>query len=159
MALNKDNENINTIFMSNNTSLDLPFSDQNSKSEYVKNRQLLKTIFKTHYVRKSLFPFKYYLCSIFIKSFDPNKKYSFLSKKFIVVYDFICQLFDISSYLILQREFQIMKSTVLEKNQRIILEKSQKVNVNDHYFHYDINECLHKQKLSILGKIKQNNNK
>ena len=144
--------------MSNNTSLDLPFSDLNSKSEYKMNRYILKTIFRTHYIKKSLFPFKYYFCSIFIKNFDPNKNYSFLSKKFIVVYDFICQLFDISSYLVLQREFQIMKNTILEKKQRIILEKSQKVNVNDHYFNYDINECLHKNNLSILGKIRQNNN-
>ena len=51
-----------------------------------------------------------------------------------------------------------MKNSILEKKQRIMLEKNQKVNVNDHYFHYDINECLHKNNLSILGKIKQNNN-
>ena len=122
------------------------------------NKQLLKTIFRTQYIKKSLFPFKYYLCSIFIKNFDPNKKYNFLSKKFIVVYDFICQLLDISSYLILQREFQIMKNTILEKKQRIILEKGSKVNVNDHHFHNDINECLSNRNLSILGKIKQKDN-
>ena len=156
---NKDNTKINTIFVSNETGLNLPFSDLNSKNENRElkdmNRQLLKTIFRTQYIRKSLFPFKYYLCSIFIKNFDPNKNYSFLSKKFIVVYDFICQLYDISSYLILQREFQIMKNTILGREQRIILEKNQKVNVNDHSFQYEMNECLNKKKLSILGKIKQ----
>jgi hypothetical protein len=155
---NKEHTKINTIFVSNDTSLNLPFSELNSKNENREskdmNRQLLKTIFKTQYIRKSLFPFKYYLCSIFIKNFDPNKNYNFLSKKFIVVYDFICQLNDISSYYILQREFQIMKNAILEKKQRNILEKSQKVNVNDHSFHFDINECLSKKKLSILGKIK-----
>jgi hypothetical protein len=159
LVLNKDsNENINSFFISNNTSLELPFSDANNKSENNINRQLLKTIFKTHYIKKSLFPFKYYLCSIFIKNFDPNKKYNFLSKKFIVVYDFICQLLDISSYLILQKEFQIMKNNILEKKQRIILERGSKVNVNDHHFQNDINECLSNKKLSILGKIKENNN-
>ena len=159
LALNKDsNENINSFFISNNTSLELPFNDVNNKSEYNKDRQLLKTIFKTHYIKKSLFPFKYYLCSIFIKNFDPNKKYNFLSKKFIVVYDFICQLLDISSYLILQKEFQIMKNSILEKEQRNILEKGSKVNVNDHHFHNNINECLSNRNLSILGKIKQKNN-
>jgi hypothetical protein len=159
---NKDNTKVNTIFVSKETSLNLPFSDLNSKNENREskdmNRQLLKTIFRTQYIRKSLFPFKYYLCSIFIKNFDPNKNYCFLSKKFIVVYDFICQLNDISSYLILQREFQIMKNAILEKKQRNILEKNQKVNVNDHSFQFDMNECLHKKKLSILGKIKENNN-
>ena len=161
---NKDNKKLNTNFMSNDTSLNLPFSDLNSKNENRDskdmNRQLLKTFFRTQYIKKSLFPFKYYLCSIFIKNFDPNKKYSFLSKKFIVVYDFICQLYDISSYLILQREFQIMKNTLLGKDQKNLLEKNQKVNVNDHSFQFEMNECLSKKKLSILGKLNlKNNNK
>ena len=153
---------MNTIFVTNDTSLNLPFSDLISKNENkdLKNmdRQLLKTIFRNKYNKKSLFPFKYYLCSNFIKSFDPKKNYCFLSKKFIVVYDFICQLFDISSYLILQREFQIMKNTILEKEQRNILEKNQKVHVNDHFFQFEIKECLNKKKLSILGKIKPKGN-
>ena len=159
---NKDNTKGNSIFFSNNTSLNLPFSDISSKNENneskEKNRQLLKTIFRTQYVRKSLFPFKYYLCSIFIKNFDVNKKYRFLSKKFIVVYDFICQLSDISSYFILQREFQIMKNNILDKKYKSILEKGQKVNINEYSFHNDMNECINTKKLSILGKIKQNNN-
>ena len=159
---NKDNAKINTVFVSNETSLNLPFSDLNSKNGNKElkdmNKQLLKTIFRTQYIKKSLFPFKYYLCSIFIKNFDSNKNYCFLSKKFIVVYNFICQLYDISSYLILQREFQIMKNSILEKEQRNILEKTQKVNVNDHSFHHEMNECLSNKKLTILGKIKQKNN-
>jgi len=51
-----------------------------------------------------------------------------------------------------------MKNTVLEKEQRNILEKSQKVNVNDHSFQYEMNECLNQKKLSILGKIKSKGN-
>ena len=159
---NKDNTKVNKIFMSNETSLNLPFSDISSRNENNEsknmNRQLLKTFFRTKYIRKSLFPFKYYLCSIFIKNFDVNKKYSFLSKKFIVVYDFICQLSDISSYFILQREFQIMKNNILDKKHKNILEKGQKVNINDQSFQIDMNECLNTKKLSILGKIKQNKN-
>ena len=159
---NKDNSKINTIFVPNDTSLNLPSYESNTKNGNKelkeKNRQLLKTFLRTQYIRKSLFPFKYYLCSIVIKNFDPNKNYCFLSKKFIVVYDFICQLYDISSYLILQKEFQIMKNAILEKDQRNILEKSQKVNVNTHYFHYEMNECLSNKKLSIFGKIKQKDN-
>jgi len=158
---NKDNIKVNNIFISNETSLNLPFSDTNSinenKGSKDNNRQILKTFFKTKYIRRSLFPFKYYLCSIFIKNFDLNKKYTCLSKKFIVVYDFICQLSDISSYFILQREFQIIKNNILDKKYKNILEKGQKVNINDHSFHIDMNECLNTKKLSILGKIKQNN--
>ena len=160
--INKDNVKVNSAFMSNETSLNLPFSDISNKNENKDsknmNRQLLKTFFRTQYIRKSLFPFKYYLCSIFIKNFELNKKYSCLSKKFIVVYDFICQLSDISSYFILQREFQIIKNNILDKKYKNILEKGQKVNINDQSFHIDMKECVNTKKLSILGKIKQNNN-
>ena len=51
-----------------------------------------------------------------------------------------------------------MKNSVLEKEQRNILEKSQKVNVNDHFFQFEMNECLKKKNFSILGKIKQKDN-
>ena len=43
-----------------------------------------------------------------------------------------------------------MKNSVLEKEQRNILEKSQKVNVSDRSFQYEMNECLNKKKLHHL---------
>jgi len=51
-----------------------------------------------------------------------------------------------------------MKNTILEKEQRNILEKNQKVNVNTHSFHFEMNDCLSNKKLSILGKINQKEN-
>ena len=109
---------------------------------------------KTHYEKKKLFPYKYYLCSIFIKSIEISNKPIFFTKKFIVVYNFICQLFDISSYLLLQKEFQIMKNTIIIGKSRDIFENRQKINVNDHSFNTDMKECLDSQKFSILGRVK-----
>ena len=82
-----------------------------------------------------------------------NKESIFFPKKFITVYYFICQLFDISSYLILQREFQIIKNTLLRGKYKALIENRQKINVNDHSFNADIKECLDTQKFSILGKF------
>ena len=110
---------------------------------------------KKYYVQKKLFPYKYYLCSIFIKNIDLRKKPFFFTKKFISVYNFVCQLFDISSYLIMQREFQIMKNTIMIGKYRDILENRTKINVNDHSFNNDMKECLDSHKFSILGRIKQ----
>jgi hypothetical protein len=118
----------------------------------------MKTKFKKSYVQRKLFPYKYYLCSIFIKNIDITKKSVFFTRKFIVVYNFICQLFDISSYLILQREFQILKSTVMIRKYRDVLENRQKINVNDHSFNTDMKECLDSHKFSILGRIKNSKN-
>ena len=116
------------------------------------NNSLIKI--KTHYEKKKLFPYKYYLCSIFIKNIDLSNKSIFFTKKFIVVYNFICQLFDISSYLILQKEFQIMKNTIIIGKYSDIFENRQKINVNDHSFNTDMKECLDSQKFSILGRVK-----
>ena len=77
-----------------------------------------------------------------------------MTKKFIVVYNFICQLFDISSYLILQKEFQIIKNNLLEEKYRNIIEKGSKINVNDQSFNNEMKNCISSNNLSILGKIK-----
>ena len=109
----------------------------------------------TRYLKKQLFPYKYYLCSIFIKNIDISKKNFCFTKKFIVVYNFICQLIDISSYLILQKEFQTMKNTVIEEKQRNIIEKGQKINVNERSFNMNMKECLDGKNLSIFGKTQK----
>ena len=81
----------------------------------------------------------------------------FFTKKFINVYNFICQLFDISSYLILQKEFQIIKNTIGRGKYIALIENRQKINVNDHSFNSDMKECLDFQRFSILGRIKNAN--
>ena len=121
--------------------------DDNGNINIIRNKS------KSDYIQKTLFPYKYYLCSIFIKNIDITKNSKFFTRKFISVYNFICQLFDVSSYLILQREFEIMKNTIMVGKYKDILESRQKINVNDHYFNINMKECLDTQKFSILGKV------
>lgn len=157
------NNNINQIeenedrsgFPFNNLNKNKDNNNQNNKN--TKNNELK---IKSKYIKKSLFPYKYYLCSIFIHNIDNYKTSSFFfTKKFIAVYNFICQLFDISSYLILQREFQIMKNTLMEDEYKDILEKGKKINVNDRFFNNNMEECLVSKKFSIFGKVKQSKGK
>ena len=68
-------------------------------------------------------------------------------------------MFDISSYLILQREFQIIKNTLGRGKYRAIIENREKINVNDHSFYTDMKECLDYQRFSILGRVKNSNEK
>ena len=143
---------------SNNVLLNLPQVNENSKNETISPKnvenKILKMMLKRQYTKKSLFPYKYYLCSIFMKNIHSSKNYFFVTKKFIVVYNFICQLFDISSYLILQKEFQILKNNLMEEKYKNIIEKSKKINVNDQSFNTDMKDCISSNNLSILGKIK-----
>ena len=120
-----------------------------------KKSQNIKT--KKNYVKVKLFPYKYYFCSIFIKNIDTQKKSIFFTKKFINVYNFICQIFDISSYLYLQREFQIIKNTLVKGKNRPLIENRQKVNANDHLFYSDMQENLDFKRFSIFGRAKYTN--
>ena len=162
------NKTINNININIRNNLDY----ENHKKKSPRNRQSSKQINKKskkeekkeqkekYYVKQKLFSYKYYLCSIFIKNININnntKSFCF-PKKFLNVYNFICQILDISSYLKLQKEFQTIKNTLMKGKYRDIVENNQKINVNDRSFNVDMKECLDDQKLSILGKVKNANN-
>ena len=142
---------------SNEISSNVQFSKVNNQKNNSENNNkgMLNSHSKACYIKKTLFPYKYYLCTIFIKNLDTTKKSKFFTKKFLSVYNFICQLFDISSYLILQREFEIMKNTMFIGKYKDILENRQKINVNDQSFNINMKECLDAKKFTILGRIRQ----
>ena len=145
----KSNDLVSNFNFSDNMIINNYNKEDKSKTE----KNIPKEKNKIQYIKKPLFPYRYYLFSIFIKKIDITRKYLFFSKKFIIVYNFICQLFDISSYLILQKEFEIMKNTVLVEQYREVMESRKKVNVNDLYFNTNMKECLSSQKFSILGQL------
>ena len=134
-------------------------SDLNRKQEnnisqiiYVQNKD--KSV-------KKLFPYRYYLFSEFIKNIDINQYFRCcFSKKYAKVYKFIGKLFDISSYLVLQREFSIIKNYTFKQNELNMIEQDIKINLNDHSFMRDINDCIGGTKSNIFSKnIKENHKK
>ena len=84
----------------------------NKSNKGKKDEDKISSIFEpetntnTKYVKITLFPYRYYLCSIFIKRLDISKKSIFFSKKFKIVYNFLSQLLDISSYITLQKNLK-----------------------------------------------------
>ena len=100
--------NLNTIYKDNISNI-ISGNDKNNSNKLI----MINKNKNNKYIRKPLFPYRYYLCTIFIRNIDITKNSLFFTKKFLVVYNFISQLFDISSYLILQKEFEIMKNTIL----------------------------------------------
>ena len=170
---NMNNNKININIQNNNigeTNPNLKNNESSSNNQFIKSKPrkrnslgersimsqgIFKATSRSNYVQKKLFPYKYYLCSIFIKNIALPKNSIFFTKKFIVVYNFICQLFDISSYLILQKEFQIMKNTIMIGKYGDIFDNRTKINVNDRSFNNEMKECIDSQKFSILGRVKQ----
>ena len=102
------------------------------------------------YIKEKLFPYKYYLFSVFIKNLKVSNENLFFSSKFAKIYTFLCQLFDIATYISLQREFNALKTIVNDKNIQLI-EKNPKININSNSFIKDINQCIGEQKFYILA--------
>ena len=105
---------------------------------------------KRRFISKPLFPYRYYFCSIFIKNIDISKNSLCFDKKFAKTYTFLCQLLDISSYIVLQKEFNVLKHTVVDKNKMRYIEKNRKINVNAHAFIRRIDDCINDNNFKIF---------
>ena len=103
-----------------------------------------------NYIKLRLFPYKYYLCSVFIRNLNTSKENCFFSSRFIKIYAFLCQLFDITTYLSLQREFNALKQMINKKGVTLI-EKNRKININSNNFMKDISDCIGEHKFYILA--------
>ena len=102
---------------------------------------------------KELFPYRYYLFSEFIKNIDIGQYYRCcFSQKYTKVYKFIGKLFDVSSYLILQREFNIIKNSTFKQKELNFIERDIKINLNDRSFMRDVNDFIGGVKFDIFSK-------
>ena len=118
------NENTNKINKSTDLCLKKNFTNNSNNINCTTNN-------------KNIFPYKYYLFSIFIKDVNKSKGNIFFSK-FSKIYLFLCQLFDISTYFLLNREFNALKAMYNEKNLNINLVES---NIKENkYIKSDFNE-------------------
>ena len=109
-------------------------------------------------IGKSLFPYRYYFFSLFIKNIKMSKDNHYLfSKKYINVYNFICQFFDISTYVVLLREFNLFKNALIDKKILKIIESKRKINVNDVSLIKDIGESNNRLRIFSKSIITKNN--
>ena len=66
-----------------------------------------------------------------MKNIGVSKKSIFFTKNFVFVYNFVCQLIDISSNLMLQKEFQILKNILIIRKYKTVIENKEKININE----------------------------
>ena len=107
---------------------------------------------KTKYEISKLFPYRYYFYSTFLKNIDITKLACLFSTKFIKAYKFVGKMFDISSYLSMLREFQILKGVLLKVEDVNMIERPQKINVGGKGFLRNMNDCITKGKFEIFSK-------
>jgi hypothetical protein len=100
--------------------------------------------------KKKIFPYKYYFFSIFIIDVNKIKGNSFFSSQFSKIYLFLCQLFDITTYFLLNREFNALKAMYNENNVNInLLETNRKENNYIKSNFNEINDCSLNNKSNI----------
>ena len=116
-----------------------PFSDNKKNVKIVESEKL--------------FPYKYYFFLMFFKNINFKRRMLCFPKKFIKANLFLGQLLDISSYLLLHKEFQILKNLFLTKEEINYIEKENrnKININNEVFMQNVEECIEKQKFYILA--------
>ena len=64
---------------------------------------------------RSLFPYYYFFLDIIFDNLINPKKFFCLSKKYLIVYNFMCHIYDISSHIIFFRQFNILNNMTNEK--------------------------------------------
>ena len=162
---NKKNDNpllYRDLFSSNNNSpIIRPSENKNPNNAKVSEFKLISNncryLLQTkQYIKEKLFPYKYYFFSSFMKNVDITKLSICFSKKFTKVYLFLSKMFDVSSYLILHKEFEILKSTILEGESINVFERIDKININERDFMKNMNYCIDRGQFKILS---QNVNK
>ena len=104
--------------------------NNNKHMKYIDNSLIFE---EQKTAKKNSFPYRYYLFPIITKCECTSSKPFSFTKKFILVYNYICQLVDISSYLIMQKEFELMKSN----NYFDKCENNKDITENDNLFDFN----------------------
>ena len=124
---NENNKNVNK------TGYDDKNNEINDISNYshfnfYKNRGLNNSAIITRFrLKGSLFKMKDYIYSFCIKAV--RKEYRYLSKEFTAIFNFLSDVYDISSYLQLYKQFHILSGFLLDNVANIDL--NHKININN----------------------------
>ena len=106
--------------------------NQNFGRYNIKTNVRNSDIVNKRYINTLLFPYRYYLFSVFIKNNSIlEKKNCFFSRKFMEVYKYFAKIVDIKTYLKLQKEFYIFKTEILDAQKLNTIERERKMNIND----------------------------
>jgi hypothetical protein len=102
--------------------------NNNSYSHIFKNKGFNNSAIITRFsLKTSLFSMKDYIYSYFIKAV--RTEYRFLSKEFSIIFNFLSNVYDISSYLQLYKQFHILSGYLLDHVADIDI--NNKININN----------------------------
>lgn len=119
----------------------------NSESDKYKINKIFKK-------KKKLFPTYYYFMDIFIDKLIKPKKFFCMNKKYFTVYNFMGQIFDINSHILLVKDFNILKNIFFnELNRGKQYSFDKKININDENLMNEINDDINLNTCDIFTKV------
>ena len=148
--LNLNNNNDNEMIDKKKYSFNEPHILVNflKKKDSFQNSKSIKKYKKNNF----LFPYYYYFLDIIFDKLIYPQKFCFLSKTYFTVYNFMCQIYDISTHILLFKQFNllnnIIKKLYTEKGY-CLTQKFKKINISDVKVIEKLNNDL-KSKKSIL---------
>jgi hypothetical protein len=105
---------------------------QNYNNNYLRKNLYLKK------QKKTLFPFIFYILDLLINRTSGKNQFCIVSKDYLIVYKFINKVYDITSFLILYKQFNIFKNIFAKGKLLDIINTSTKMNIKNK----DLNEEL-----------------
>jgi len=119
----------------------------------IKSSQKKNNEYSGHRRRKKyIFPYYYFFFDLFFDKLIYPKKFLCISKAYFTVYNFMCQIYDISTHIILFKQFNLLNTMVKELSEENVFCPSKlfhKININDNRIIEKINKDLNSKK-SIL---------
>ena len=142
-ALNK--KGLFSSFLKNNESLSFYGKVQSETSENKYNKHKMKYIF----------PYYYFFLDFIFNNCSHPQKFFCIPKTYFIVYNYMCQIYDISSHIILFKEFNELKTIFENKKYESekelnTIRKHQKINISHAKSIEKLDHDLLKQRKSVI---------
>jgi hypothetical protein len=142
-SFNKSNislNNENFIQMLNKNGIKSFNQNNNNNNSFILYKESkLKNFYTSSKLKKmsekrKLFPYLYFFLDIFFDRMKRPKKFCLVPKKYFIVYNYMSQIYDISSHILLFKNFNILNNFIVEsisKQFDCSFDNNRKININD----------------------------
>ena len=100
--------------------------------------------------KNKLFPLYYYFIDVFLDFIKQPKKFCLVSQQYLTAYNFMSQLYDISTYVLFYEQFNVIRR-VLYFNYYDCFNQTKKINISNEEIMININENLRNKRSAIFS--------
>ena len=144
IALNKKNSFSSLIKNNEAFSINENFEQDKTQKKYYKHKM------------KYIFPYYYFLLDFIFDKLIHPEKFCCLPKTYFIVYNYMCQIYDVSSHILLFKQVNVLKNILVGKtfgNEEEInsLRKFQKINIRQTKYIEQLGKDLKQRKSALFS--------